>query len=64
MSNVCRRCGHLIEYSLVPLSKIKNSYCHFCINEYEAMTSELNKKLEKRLDEFEKSFKSFTERSR
>ena len=55
MSNICRRCGSLIEYSLVPLSKIKNSHCHFCISEFKTMTNKLDKEREKRLEEFKKS---------
>lgn len=55
MSNICRRCGSLIEYSLVPLSKIKNSHCHFCISEFKTMTDKLDKEQEKRLEEFKKS---------
>ena len=55
MSNICRRCGSLIEYSLVPLSKIKNSHCHFCISEFKTMTDKLDKEREKRLEEFKKS---------
>lgn len=55
MSNICRRCGHLIEYSLVPLSNIRNSHCHFCISEFKTMTDKLDKEREKRLEEFKKS---------
>lgn len=55
MSNICRRCGSLIEYSLVPLSKIKNKHCHFCISEFKAMTDRIDKEREKRLEEFKES---------
>ncbi len=55
MSNICRRCGSLIEYSLVSLSKIKNSHCHFCISEFKTMTDKLDKEREKRLEGFKKS---------
>lgn len=55
MSNICRRCGSLIEYSLVPLSKIKNSHCHFCISEFKTMTDKLDKEREKNLKTFKKS---------
>lgn len=55
MSNICRRCGHLIEYSLVPLSNIRNSHCHFCISEFKTMTNKLDKEREKNLKAFKKS---------
>lgn len=55
MSNICRRCGTLIEYSLVPLSNTRNSHCHFCISEFKTMTDKLDKEREKRLEEFKKS---------
>lgn len=54
MSNICRRCGSLIEYNLVPLSKIKNNHCHFCISEFKAMTDKLDKEREKRLEGFKR----------
>lgn len=55
MSNICRRCGSLIEYSLVPLSNVRNSHCHFCVREFKALTDKLDKEREKRLEEFKKS---------
>lgn len=55
MSSICRRCGHLIEYSLVPLSNIRNSHCHFCISEFKALTDKLDKEREKNLKAFKKS---------
>ena len=57
MSNICRRCGHLIEYSLVPLSKIKNSHCHFCISEFNALVEKLDKDREERMAKLESEFK-------
>ena len=55
MSNICRRCGYPIEYSLVPLSNIRNSHCHFCISEFKALTDKLDKEREKNLKAFKKS---------
>lgn len=55
MSNICRRCGSLVEYSLVPLSNLGNSYCHFCIREFKELTDKLDKEREKQLEKFKKS---------
>lgn len=57
MSNICRRCGHLIEYSIVPLSKIKNSHCPFCISEFNALVEKLDKEREERMAKLEAEFK-------
>ena len=57
MSNICRRCGSLIEYSLIPLSKIKNSHCYFCISEFNALVEKLDKEREERIAKLESEFK-------
>lgn len=57
MSNICRRCGSLIEYSLIPLSKIKNNHCHFCISEFNALVEKLDKDREERMANLESELK-------
>ena len=57
MSNICRRCGSLIEYSLVPLASIRNSHCHFCISEFKALTDKLDKERESALVDFRAKLK-------
>ncbi len=49
MSNICRRCGSLVEYSLVPLSNTRNSHCHFCIREFKDLSNKLDREREKNL---------------
>ena len=55
MSNICRRCGHLVQFGLVPLNPIGNGYCLFCIREFKALTDKLDKEREKNLEAFKKS---------
>lgn len=57
MSNICRRCGHLIEYSLVPLKSIHTNHCHFCVSEFNALVEKLNIQREKALADFEVGLK-------
>ena len=57
MSNICRRCGSLIEYSLVPLSSIRNNHCHFCIREFKSLTDKLNKERESAFADFRAKLK-------
>lgn len=47
MSNICRRCGHPVQFGLVPLKAINNGYCHFCIREFKALTDEMDKSRER-----------------
>lgn len=57
MSNICRRCGHLIDYSLVPLNSNHPDYCHFCINEFNALIERLDKDREESMAKLELRFK-------
>lgn len=57
MSNICRRCGHLIDYSLVPLNSNHANYCHFCINEFNALVEKLDKDREESMAKLESRFK-------
>lgn len=43
MSNICSRCGHLIDYSLVSWGPRKINHCHFCIREAEALAERLDR---------------------
>lgn len=57
MSNICSRCGHLINYSLMPLSSINKNHCHFCISEFNTLLKNLDKNREKSLADLESRLK-------
>lgn len=46
MSNICRGCGGLIEYSLVPLRNVRSNHCHFCVQEFKGRADKLGKQHE------------------
>ena len=57
MSNICSRCGHLIEYSLATLRSINTNHCHFCVSEFNALVEKLDKDREQRMAKLESEFK-------
>lgn len=57
MSNICSRCGHLIEYSLVPLRSVNTNHCHFCVSEFNALVEKLDKDREESMAKLESGLK-------
>ena len=57
MSNICSRCGHLIEYSLATLRSINTNHCHFCVREFNAQEEKLDKDREERMAKLESELK-------
>ena len=57
MSNICRRCGSLIDYSLATLRSINTNHCHFCVSEFNALVEKLDKGREERMAKLESEFK-------
>ena len=57
MSNICRRCGSLIEYSLATSRSINTNHCHLCVSEFNALVEKLDKDREERMAKLESEFK-------